>query len=203
MKVAKSTLLLAALATTIVSCSKNDDDKPTASIEGEYTMVGLSAQTFVGTAAHYPGSTDVDSSVTVSSYATTAASGTIVITAKTFESKKLGYTVSGTATGAMYANGIKQEESSSPFDMVVPESEGTSEYQLIGTDSIYSSKGFVSSPIYGETPVASQPAGAKYSWKGDTLILTSSLRLVNKQTVNGMTINSDVRVKSVIRMKKK
>ena len=83
----------------------------------------------------------------------------------------------------------------------MPESSGSSSYQLIGTDSIYFSGGFVSSPALGDS-VASLPSGAKYKWEGDTLVISSAIILRDTVVEDGATLYSDKRSAQIMRLKK-
>jgi len=203
MKVVKSTLLLAALTSTLVSCSKDDENNTATSLEGEYAMISLKADTYASSVSKMPGSDEVDSSIVTSSYESTKTEGTVTIDPKNFVSKKLGYTVSGRATGLIYVDGELMGESNQPFDFTIPASDGSSPYKLVGTDSIYFSGGFISSPVYGQEPVPSMASGVKYKWAGDTLILTTAVRVKDTDTQDGVTAVTDTRINSVIRMKKK
>lgn len=207
MKSVKSALLLAALASTIVSCSSKDEDNDqiTNGLEGEYTFVDLKAETYAKVISTYAGTSELDSSVTTSAYKSTKTSGTVSINATNFVSNKVAYSISGTMKSKFYPGGKEDSDLDIelPLNMDLPEANGNSVYKLIGTDSIYLSSGSLSSPILDGGSTPTQPNGAKYKWSGDTLVMTSYLDVTSQATADGQTDRKIQRATVVTRLKKK
>jgi hypothetical protein len=202
MKTVKSVLILASLTTFLFSCKKDDDNTPgpETGIQGSYDFIDMEANTFVSQATK--DGDDTDSLVSTSNYRTTENKGTVTIDGTRFNTIGFSYKIATTIYGAYYLNGEFFDEMSSPIEQTIPASNGTSSYKLIGTDSIYFDKGFVSSPVLGEN-VPAIPSGSKFKWAGDTLILTSNFRLKDTTTIDGFTYYADRQAKQVTRLKKK
>jgi len=207
MKSVKSALLLAAVASSLVACSANDDvnNEVKNGLEGTYTFVAMKADTYVDAEYHYSDDDMVIRTISTSTYDAKNLGGTITINATKFNSNKFKYTVETILNGKTYTNGEQTGFSSMPVTFDIPESSGSSDYKLIGTDSIYFAGGFVSSPALGDT-MASKPSGARYKWEGDTLVISSEFRQLDTSRVSdqGMTQTtySDKRSKQIMRFKK-
>lgn len=206
MKALKSALLLAACASTLVSCSNDDEvnNEVKNGLEGTYTFIAMKADTYSEVKNVYD---DQDaeikdvSAIATSTYETTNNKGTITIDATKFNSSKFAYSISTTVFGKTYMNGEQVGFSNMPITIDMPESSGTADYKLIGTDSIYFSGGFVNSPALGDS-VASLPSGAKYKWEGDTLVIASAFILRDTVREDGATVYSDKRSTQIMRFKK-
>ncbi|PWV46929.1 hypothetical protein [Chitinophaga sp. S165] len=208
MKAFKSALLLAACASTLVSCSNNDDVNNDVKnpLEGSYTFVGMKANTYAEVEQRYSDDTDVYKTITTSDYDAKDLAGTVVIDAARFNSSKFKYTINTNVIGTIYTNGEESGYSNQPWNYPVPESSGSSTYKLVGTDSISFTGGFVISPVFGEDPAPSPAYGAKYKWEGDTLVIASDFRQLDTTTLTdqgqSMTMYSDKRSTQIMRLKK-
>lgn len=205
MKAVKSALLLAVCASSLVACSNNDDvnNEVKNGLEGTYTFVAMKADTYADISYVYDTDAEIKKYSTISTctYQTTNNKGTVIIDATKFNSSKFAYSINATLYGKNYMNDVQSGYSNMPFVLDMPESSGSSSYQLIGTDSIYFSGGFVNSPALGDS-VASLPSGAKYKWEGDTLVISSALILRDTVVEDGATLYSDKRSAQIMRLKK-
>jgi hypothetical protein len=209
MKAFKSALLLAACASTLVSCSNNDDTNNDVKnpLEGTYAFVGMKANTYAEVEQHYSDDDMVLKTITTSNYDADEPSGTVTVDASKFNSDKIAYSINTTVLGTTYMNGELSGNSNLPWNYDMPASSGTSGYKLIGTDSINFAGGFVTSPVFGEDPQPSVGGGAKYKWEGDTLVISSELKVLDTTTMTEqgltVTIYSDMRSTQIMRLKKK
>jgi hypothetical protein len=209
MKALKSALLLAACASTLVSCSNDDEvnNEVKNGLEGTYSFITMKADTYAEIIYLYDGSEGSEgeitkfSTISTCNYETTNNKGTVTIDATKFNSSKFAYSINATLLGKSYMNDVQSGYTNMPFVMDMPESSGTTAYQLIGTDSIYFSGGFVNSPALGDS-VASLPSGAKYKWEGDTLVIASAFILRDTVREDGATVYSDKRSTQIMRFKK-
>jgi hypothetical protein len=204
MKSIKPALLLAACLSTLVSCSNDADNEVKNGLEGIYTFVAMKADTYAEVTHDYD-NTEADikevRAISTCTYQTTNNNGIITINASKFNSSKFAYSIHTTVIGKFYTNGKPSGNSSLPWAIEIPESSGTASYQLVGTDSIYFSGGFVNSPVLGDS-VASLPSGAKYKWEGDTLVIASSFILRDTVREDGATVYSDKRSTQIMRFQK-
>ena len=207
MKAVKSALLLAVVASSFASCSNNDDtnNEVKNGLEGNYTFVAMKANTYVEAEYHYSDDGLILKTISTSDYDAKNLGGTVSINATKFNSNKFKYTIETTLYGKTYTNGEQTGFSNMPITFDIPESSGSSDYKLIGTDSIYFAGGFVSSPQLGDS-LASEPSGAKYTWEGDTLVISSEFRRLDTSVVSDGTVTrteySDKRSKQIMRLKK-
>ena len=167
----KHLLLLAASATLLFSCQKDDSLNPeenNTKIIGTWTFVNMTAHTNATETATIDG--DTYKSVTISDYTSTNNAGEITISAGTFSTKDFTYTANTYAHVTTYVNGTLEDTLSQPIQFTAPVGSSNAPYKLIGSDSMYLSVGTVTT---GTTTVPSTPAGFKYAWSGDTLLVTS------------------------------
>ncbi|MCF6406346.1 hypothetical protein L3C95_25850 [Chitinophaga filiformis] len=208
MKSVKSALLLAVLASAFASCSNDDDtnNEVKNGLEGNYTFVAMKADNHVELEYHYAANGDVIKTISTYDYDAKNIAGTITIDPTKFYSNKFKYTIETTLLGATYTNGVQTGYSNMPITMDVPEASSTSDYKLIGTDSIYLSGGFVTAPEMGDEPVEATPSGAKYKWAGDTLVITTEVRQLDTTVTGepGMTVTEYTNnyAKVIMRFKK-
>ena len=104
MKALKSALLLAACASTFVSCSNDDEvnNEVKNGLEGTYTFVAMKADTYSEVKNVYDDQeSDIKdmSAIATATYETTNNKGTITIDATKFNSSKFAYSISTTVFG--------------------------------------------------------------------------------------------------------
>lgn len=206
MKSVKFALLLAALASAIVSCSDKDDDNLINDLEGEYTFVDVKAENLSRVSYYLEGSNAFFALDSISAYASTKANGSVSITANSLNSNKLAYSIAGTLTSRQVSYPAENPDMITikpdmtkevALNMDFPEASSTSAYKQVSADSIYFTSGFVVSPILGSTPTDPQACGAHYKWSGDTLIITSYMDVKNS------VATSIKRATVITRLKKK
>src|ERR1700755_2463482 len=99
----------------LVSCKKDSDNMPAGNnLIGNYKFISLTASTS-STHITDDGST-VDKTITTSNYTTTNNTGTLVIDATKITSADLSYSISTTATAAIYEDGVLVDTEEVPFE---------------------------------------------------------------------------------------
>lgn len=101
---------------------------------------------------------------TTTSFTSSNPKGIYKITATTFDGQGIGYDYTGSLTIKQYANNVLQSENTTPMSATIPPSNFSSQYKLIGTDSIY---------FENNAPGSStgSPGGCKYKVEGNKLSL--------------------------------
>lgn len=153
--------LLVFIAIIFASCGKDKSNTDLSGIQGTYKLKFLSAKTSSTV-------TDGDrgKAVTVSQYTTINNSGTIVIDASKFNGTGLTYEIKATATTSYYEDNQFIDSSSTPFNSIIPPTNSSAPYKLIGADSIYFENGSFASDI-GTGQNGGN--GGKYTFSGKTL----------------------------------
>ena len=191
MKHPKLLLLIAVLATALISCQKevnlqnqNGGGGQASDITGNYKFVSMTAST-KSTITTGSGPLQ-EKAITVSDYTSTNNIGTVAITSDKFNTTGIGYDVDGIAYGYFYLGGVLIDSLEFPFNVTIPPTSGSSNYRRITNDSIYFDGGFINNdPTGGGTPTQAIPTGARLSWASDTLILRTSFSMATTQDIGG------------------
>ncbi|HRO46799.1 hypothetical protein [Agriterribacter sp.] len=183
-----ATLSVLLLIFTLFSCQKElsfekDSGNNPASLLGTWKFLELSVAVESGSTFDYGG---IPGRI-VATYAATTQNnkGFLTVTADKMETTDLGYSISAKVKIITYLGGIpvdpQPQEEQLDFDL--PSSSASSDYQQVGSDSLY----FPNGPIFDipdtngqQLPGASDPAGARFTITGDTLVIKSA---VNKSTI--------------------
>ncbi|KAA2243001.1 hypothetical protein F0L74_10800 [Chitinophaga agrisoli] len=167
----RTLLLLAAFASFIVSCSKNDtppETQPeTNAISGNYDLVGLRAGGGV------TWTRPVEQIVTINryNYAMHLSGGTATIDVNKIAAKDWTYHIDTLMYNKTYTKGVLTDVSEEPISKDVRAGNSTITYKLVGTDSVFFDKGIVG--IAGD-PLMPVAMGGKITWAGDTLIMRAT-----------------------------
>lgn len=157
-----SFLLIALFTIVLAACNKEKSATNSTEIVGTYTLKFISAKTKSTVTGGR------DKAVTVSEYTTINNSGVIVIDATNFKGTGLTYEVKTTATTSYYEDNNFIYSSPTPVSAMVPPTNSSAPYKLIGTDSIFFKNGsFVSEIRSGQNG----GNGGKYTLSGKTLII--------------------------------
>lgn len=180
-------LFMVLLAFSLLSCQKElsfENPSPgnnPASLLGVWKFNGLSVAVESGTTFDYGG---VPGRI-VATYATATQNnkGILTVTADKMETTDVGYTISATVKIITYLGGIPLDPQEEQLDFDLPSSSASSDYQQVGSDSLYFPNGsiFDIPDTNGQQPPgASDPVGARFTITGDTLVIKSA---VNRSTI--------------------
>lgn len=140
----------------------------------------------------------VAKAINLSEYVTKNNAGTITFTDTKMASTDLAYTISDTILTKLYLNGLLVNELATPFDFNVPPTSGENAYTRIGTDSLYFPNGGLN--IGGTNP--NEPAGAKFRFEGNKLILTAKANSSQTTVDMGVTTTEKLAVVAIITLQK-
>lgn len=183
----KFTLLsLIVLSLAIASCHKNNSVAGnSAQLVGNYKFLYLSAQT--QSISQVTGSGQNVKTVTYSNYKTVQNTGTVTFTKDSIASKGVGYVANTTSATYIYQSGVLTDSIFMPFSVSIPPSNSATKYDVIGQDSIFFHGGYLAMGLGGSSTVA-PPSGGRFSFKGDTLFITSKVQQTTPpQTSGGIT----------------
>jgi hypothetical protein len=162
-------IILSAIFFCFVACKKDNNNSTSASnLSGSWTFMGLHATT---------SATAVDKGVgfntkivTTSDYTTTANGGTVAISGNSMAGTGITYSANIVAFATEFENDILLDTFSTAIPFTVPPTNSSSDFEIIGKDSIH----YMGSNVFGSggsgTPAAT---GAKFSVSGNILTLTS------------------------------
>jgi hypothetical protein len=185
---------------SLVSCHKNNTGPGDSSqLVGNYKFLYLSASTQETNTESAAGQNI--RTVTFTNYKTTSNTGTVAFTKDSLSSKNVGYTANTNANVYIYTNNSLTDSLQMPFSETVPPTSSTAKYDVIGKDSIYFHGGSIFGLSAGAT--ATVPSGGRFSFKGDTLLITMKIsQNLPPQNQGGVTITGTVAIQGVIAMQK-
>lgn len=165
-------IILSAILFSFTACKKDNNSSSggTSSLSGNWTFTGMHATT---------SSTVVDNGggfntkiVTTSDYKTTANGGTVAISGNTMTGTGITYAANIIAFATEYEDDVLLDTFSTSLPFTVPATNSTSQFEVIGKDSIH----YTGSNLFGSggsgTPAAT---GSKFSISGNILTLTSNV----------------------------
>ncbi len=161
MKLKNLTPILAVIILAATSCKKEKSETPSP-IAGNWKLVSIAGNSSV-TSAYTFGSDNIKTE-TFTDFTSSNPKGQYKITSNTFNAEGIGYDYTGSVTVKDYENDVLQSEDTSPTGSTIPPTNGTSQYKLIGSDSIY----FENNALGNSTPA---PGGCKYKLEGTKLSL--------------------------------
>jgi hypothetical protein len=197
-------LALVASALVVSSCHKSNMTAPgnPAQLIGNYKLIYLSANVQAINQESAAGQSE--KTITYNNYKTINNGGTITFTKDSMEWKGLTYSAEYTAIGYVYLNGVLSDSISFPVSETVAPVNATTKYNVFGQDSIHVQGGYPTSGLGGSGSGGSAiapPSGGLYSFKGDTLFITSHVFQNNpSQVVSGVTVTSTVSGIAIIAM---
>lgn len=192
----------------VLSCQKQIEleDAPSPggnnnSLEGDYSLVDIRLQATTS-------NTFIDGgiqtkSITVTDYTTKNNQGNITVNASQFISNNLSYSVDTTVKAYFYMDGIFLDSVEAPIAVDIPANSSTSAYTKVGTDSLTFQSAFINGPNGTGIPVEPASSGARYSWSGDILILSSNFTINKIQEVSGVQFNITYSGRQTTRLKKR
>jgi len=163
-------IILSAFLFCFIACKKDNNTSSTSAsnLSGTWTFMGMHATT--SATAVDNGGGIITKSVTTSDYTTTANGGTVAISANTMTGTGITYAANIIAFATIYEDGILVDTVSTSIPFTVPATNTSSQFEIIGKDSIH----YTGSNPFGScgsgTPVAT---GSKFSVSGNILTLTS------------------------------
>lgn len=203
----KTLTLSVAISATIFlfSCQKesSNNEKPSAEISGttwDLVSIDMEGQATSEFAAEGLGTMK---SVMAYDYLTNSAEGVITFGADKMTSSNLAYVCSGTFQLQQFVDGTLMNSVDSTLDhYTMPASNGVVEFVKIGTDSLYCPNGgFID--LQGSGEMQSKPAGVKYSFDGDNLILKINEQTTETTNEDGMIQVDNTSQKATVLLKKK
>jgi hypothetical protein len=193
--------LLSVIALTLIlnSCHKNNDAPGNSGqLTGNYKFLYSSLQ--AQSTAQESGGGETLKTITYTNYKTINNSGTVTFTQDSIFSKGVGYSTDVVSMSYVYENGTLTDSISLPLVETYPPSNSTTKFDVIGQDSIVFHGGYLTMGVGGGTTVA-PPSGGRFSFKGDTLLLTSKISQTQPpQTSGGVTISQSESGISIIAM---
>jgi len=181
-------LSLTVLCLILSSCHKNNDAPGNSGqLTGNYKFLYISLQ--AQSTGQQSGGGQTLKTITNTNYKTIDNSGTVAFTRDSIFSKGVGYTASSTSRSYVYENGALTDSISLPLVETYPPSNSATKFDVIGQDSIVFHGGYLFTGLSGNTAVA-PPSGGRFSFKGDTLFITSKFsQTPPPQTSGGVTIS--------------
>ena len=191
-------LTLISLLLILNSCHKNNDAAGNSGqLTGNYKFLYISLQ--AQSTGQQSGSGQTVKTITYTNYKTINNSGTITFTKDSIFSKGVGYSANTISNSYVYQNGALTDSFSFPLVQTYPPSNSSTKFDVIGQDSIVFHGGYLFTALGGNTSVA-PPSSGRFSFKGDSLFLTSHVSQTASQTSGGITVSQSASGIAVIAM---
>ena len=196
-----SLALVSVVALFLFSCKKDssDNNQTTGELKGTWNLEKLDAD--ITTSTELSSAEASVKGVFLTDYLSTNNKGTVTFDDTHITSKDLSYDLTGNLNMKYYLDGVLFTNVDSTLNISMPASSGTSEYVRVGTDSLYCPNG---SFIHMETgdDLFSEPAGIKFKFDGDKLILTVTQKETTTDTEDGTTQEDKIDANLVITLQK-
>ena len=155
-----------------ISCKKGNSSTGQNAITRNWKFISENANT--QSTVQYSDGGVAYKTITTSKYTTINNNGTVSITSTVMNGTALAYAINDSPTVYDYEDGTLIDSFSTPFSYIADPVNSTTNYTLVGTDSIYfSGGGFISSAgLSGPTPGTNR---AKIIINGNTMTLTSDI----------------------------
>lgn len=180
MKLKNLTLILVVIVLVATSCKKEKSETPSP-IAGNWKLVSIGGSSSV--ISSYTFGSDNLKTETITSFASSNPKGQYKITSTAFNAEGIGYDYTGSVTVKDYENGILQSEDTNPTSATIAPTNGTSQYKLIGNDSIY----FQNNALGNTT---TEPGGCKYKVEGTLLTLFINNASTATASQGGFTVTN-------------
>ncbi len=169
MKIKQILPALSLLAFIISSCSKEKSYSSGSPLVGDWKFISSSGTTNATSTFDLAG--DEIKLETILTYTSENPVGVYNISGKEFNGIGIGYDYNGNLTIRTYENGILQSDDTNPIATTIPPTNSTSQYRLVGNDSIYFEVNTPSTPSTPGSGSATKPGGCKYKLEGNRLTL--------------------------------
>lgn len=205
MKFTRSLCLLALTSLAFASCSKEESAEPddinnTATLDGTYDFLYMTAHTESDVTVVYPDETL--RSLTVSDYISLENTGTYTFAGQKMTIAEVGYVIDTVVSLRTFTNGVEDDPLTLPLQYSMSGYNAVTNYKLIGADSIYIESGVSSLPDYGQN-IEVLPSGSRISWSGDTLTFYGEYSAMTVDTEGGIRVESRQYLKHSTRLLKR
>jgi hypothetical protein len=140
--------------------------------------------------------------ITTSHYTTANNSGTMNFDGSKATANNLSYSVDTVAKAEIYINGALQDSLEMPFQFTLPPSSSTAPYKMVGSDSIYFSQGSFFVDGSSSTSTQTTPSGAKLTFVGDKVLMTTKINDVTTTTIQGVSVKETRIATTVVTLQK-
>lgn len=201
----KYTFLVAAgCLLLVVACRKNTSNAggQTGQLVGNYNFLYLTTTINANESVSFAGQTA--SVVLLGGYKTKQNTGTVVFTTDSAIGKGIGYLADTTAMVIKNLPGAGPDTTYQPLTDTVPPTSSSSQYTIIGTDSIYFPGGVIGagSALAGSPIPVAPPTGGHFSFVGDTLIITTKINTTYPDNSLGVPATVVANVNATIKLLK-
>ncbi|PUZ20733.1 hypothetical protein GA0116948_11311 [Chitinophaga costaii] len=193
--------LLAIGFSTLAACKKEESasgtDASAARLEGTWKFAYMTGSTRATITETIDGQTQT--SITLADFVTSNNAGTITMEQGKFTSNNVGYDMLYNILSISLDP--EPDTLSVPYNYTVPPSSNSGTYKVIG-DSLYTDAALVAVSTTGLGSTVPTTTGGKFSWSGDTLVLTSTIAIQNSTTESGITVSTNESAKVITKLVK-
>ncbi len=190
----------------LAACSKNTS-RPNGSsnstqLVGSYSFLYMTTKINVTESASFAGQTITG--LILAGYKTQQNTGIVVFSADSAMANGIGYSYDTTATVITNVPGAAPDTTVQAFTGSVPATTSSSEYQIIGTDSVYFPGGVLGAGgiTTGAGAAIAPPTGGHFTISGDTLIITTKISQTYPDNIEGLPTTANANVNATIKLLK-
>ena len=197
-------LVAAGCALLVVACRKNTSSPggQTGQLVGNYNFLYVTTTINANESVSFAGQTA--SVVLLGGYKTQQNTGTVVFTTDSTIGKGIGYSYDTTAMVIKNLPGAGPDTTYQTLSDTVAASSSSSQYTIIGADSIYFPGGVVGTgnALAGSPIPVAPPTGGHFSFVGDTLIITTKINTTYPDNSLGVPATVVANVNATIKLLK-
>lgn len=185
----------------LAACSKNTSKETgtnSTPLAGNYQFLYITTAINVTESGNVAG-VPVQAVIT-SGYKTQQNTGTVVFAADSVTGNGIGYSYDTTATVVETVPGTAPVTTVQRLSGTVPATSSTSQYQVIGADSVYFPGGVLGtgSISTGTQAAIAPPTGGHFAFKGDTLTIVTKINQTSPDNINGVPATATTMVDATI-----
>lgn len=149
----------------LFSCKKESNQSTSSALVGNWKFISSGGTTSASTSFTLLGT--VIKAETILNYTSSNPKGVYKISQTAFSGEGVGYDYQGNLTVKQYEDNVLQSEDTNPVNTTIPPTNASSNYKLVGADSIY----FEGNAPGTNTGASGTPGGCKYKIEGTKLSL--------------------------------
>ncbi len=167
------------------SCKKENSNPSSIDIKGTWKFIEMEVK--ATSIKEFSDESGKQKTISINDFTTVNNSGTVVFDGSKASLNDLTYTINTVTKAEVYMNDQLVQTVEMPLTAPVPATSSSSDYKLIGSDSIHFDNGTM---FFNNMSQEVDASGAKLSLQGNILYMTSTINDIRTEVIQGINILS-------------
>ncbi|MGN6618148.1 MAG: hypothetical protein ACTHJ5_13325 [Ilyomonas sp.] len=167
------------------SCKKENSNPSSMDIKGTWKFIEMEVK--ATSIKEFSDESGKQKTISINDFTTVNNSGTVVFDGSKASLNDLTYTINTVTKAEVYMNDQLVQTVEMPLTAPVPATSSSSDYKLIGSDSIHFDNGTM---FFNNMSQEVDASGAKLSLQGNILYMTSTINDIRTEVIQGINILS-------------